>query len=132
MPYNRVSARKLLNAGEYELFEASTAAALKELAEPRLRQKIERARKLRDKYADLLRRQKISTRRRTGAKAGKSGVANARTGQKQQVFAEVLERFEGRLKRPRRRSEQARRSCNDGAAAPSRQTQSSGGAARLP
>ena len=99
MAYNRAGARKLLNAGEFDLFEASTRAALADLSQPRLRQKIRRTRKLRDKYRDLLQRQRLATRRRSGTKSGTSGIANARTREKQRIFSEMLERFEERLKR---------------------------------
>lgn len=107
--YNRAGARKLLTAGEYGLFEASTTAALADLSQSRLRQKIQHARELRDKYRDLLRRQRIATRRRSGTKSGRSGAANARTREKQQIFSEMLKRFEERLKRVEAASGRTRR-----------------------
>lgn len=92
-----IQARKLLTAAELDVFAASRGDALKALTAVQLRGKVKRSRTLRDKYQDLLRRQKVATRRRTGTKAGASGVANERTAQKAQVFAEVLARFEQRL-----------------------------------
>lgn len=92
-----IQARKLLTAAELDVFAASRAEALKALTAVQLRGKIKRSRTLRDKYQDLLRRQKVATRGRTGSKAGTSGVANERTAQKAQVFTEVLGRFEQRL-----------------------------------
>jgi predicted RNA binding protein with dsRBD fold (UPF0201 family) len=97
MAYTRTQVRKLLNAGEIEIFESSRAEAVKELNAPRLIVKVKRARTLRDKYRDLLKRQRLATRARTGSKAGNSGDANQRTREKAEVFAEILERFEKRL-----------------------------------
>lgn len=97
MAYTRTQLRKLLNAGEIEIFESSRAEAIKELNAPRLIVKVKRARTLRDKYRDLLKRQRLATRARTGSKAGNSGDANQRTREKTEVFAEILERLEGRL-----------------------------------
>lgn len=74
-----IQARKLLTAAELDVFAASRAEALKALTAVQLRGKIKRSRTLRDKYQDLLRRQKVATRGRTGSKAGTSGVANERT-----------------------------------------------------
>lgn len=97
MAYNRTQVHHLLSAAEFELFEASLAASLKTLTGVRLRSKIGRARAMRDKYRDLLRRQKIATRGRTGSKLGNTGVANQRTEQKMAVLVEVLRRFEKRV-----------------------------------
>jgi hypothetical protein len=99
MAYNRSTAKKLLTATEYELFQASLAKDVQGLTEARLRSKITRTRRLRDKYQDLLRRQKVTLRARSGTKAGRTGVANARTEQKRQLFDETLQRFEERLRR---------------------------------
>lgn len=97
MAYTPAQAVKLLNAGEFALFAASRADALKTHTAARLRAKVRRARALRDKFRDLLKRQRLATRTRTGSKAGVSGVANQRTRQKAEVLAEVLQRFEKRL-----------------------------------
>ncbi len=97
MALNRMHVRPLLTAAEYLLFESSVGDGLKRLTAAQLRAKVGRARKLRDKYTDLLRRQKVDSRSRSGSKGGATGVANARTGQKSTVFAEVLHRFEKRL-----------------------------------
>lgn len=101
MAYNRTQVRELLDAGELELFEASLADRIKTLTAAQLRAHIVRARAARDQYRDLLRRQKIATRSRAGSKlgiTGVGGVANRRTAQKAQVFAEVLLRFEKRAR----------------------------------
>lgn len=96
MAYNRTQVRDLLNASERDLFEASLADHVRTLTGAQVRGKIARTRALRDKYRDLLRRQKIATRGRTGSKLGLGGVANQRTEQKAAVLAEVLQRFEKR------------------------------------
>lgn len=96
MAYNRIQARALLSAAEYELFAASLADAIAGLTAAQLRSKVQRTRRLRDKQRDLLQRQRIASRARSGSKSGSSGVANARTGQKAQIFDETLARFEKR------------------------------------
>jgi hypothetical protein len=97
MPYNRIAAKKLLNASELELFDAGRRDEIGALGTTQLHAKIERTRRLRDKYRDLYRRQRVSTRARTGTKAGTRGDANLRTGQKGEIFGELLARFEKRL-----------------------------------
>jgi hypothetical protein len=97
MAYNRKQARALSNDSEYELFAASLADSITELTAAQLRGKITRARTLRDKNADLFRRQSLSMREETGTKRGRSGAANERTEQKSRLFDEALKRFEARL-----------------------------------
>jgi hypothetical protein len=97
MSYNRNHARRLLNANEMQLFEASLKENVGSLSRAELIKKIKRTRNLRDKHSDLFRRQSLTTRDRTGTKRGASGSANERTAQKATVFAEVLTRFETHL-----------------------------------
>lgn len=99
MAYNRIQAARLLTASELQVFEASLGDALSALKAPRLNALVKRARTLRDKAQDLLRRQRVATRTRTGTKAGTSGVANERTAQKVQALDEALKRLETRLER---------------------------------
>lgn len=94
MPYNRVQVRAFLSSSEIELFESSLDASRKGLSKAELRRRLKRARTLRDKSRDLLRRQKLATRARTGSKVGVSGQANERTAQKAAALAEALNRFE--------------------------------------
>ncbi len=94
MPYNRIQARRFLSASEIELFESSLGASRKALGPADLRRHLKRARTLRDKSRDLLQRQKLATRARTGSKWGKTGHANERTAQKAAAFSEALQRFE--------------------------------------
>ena len=98
MPYNRTAATKLLTASELALFDAGRRDSIGSLDERALKGKVERARRLRDKYRDLARRQSLASRERTGAKHGTgSRESNARTAQKERLFAELLDRFEIRL-----------------------------------
>ena len=97
MAYNRNHARALCNDSEYDLFTASLADSISQLTAAQLRSKIKRARTLRDKNADLFRRQSLALRDTTGTKRGKTGAANERTEQKARLFDETLKRFEKRL-----------------------------------
>lgn len=98
MAYNRNHARALCTAAEYDLFAASLSDGIKSLTPARLKAKLERARKLRDKYRDLLKRQRLANRARTGTKKGARPDSNARTADKAKLFGEVLERFSARAK----------------------------------
>lgn len=98
MAYNRNHARALCTAAEYELFAASLADQIKSLTPARLKSKLERSRKLRDKYRDLLKRQRLANRARTGTKKGARPDSNARTVDKAKLFGEVLERLSARAK----------------------------------
>ena len=91
MVYNRRHAAGLASAAELELFEASLGSRLRAHEPAALRRLIQRARRLRDKQRDLLRRQGL----RPGSRP--AGDANLRTRQKQKLFEEALERFERRL-----------------------------------
>lgn len=97
MPLNRNAAANLLNASEMTLFEAGERKAIGLLGKARVRAKIQRARRLRDKYRDLFRRQRVLTRSRTGSKAGPGGDANLRTREKAAIMDELLARFAKRL-----------------------------------
>jgi hypothetical protein len=100
--YNRSQVAKLLSAAETALFEMSLADRIKALSAAQLRGKRQRARSLRDKANDQLRRQKLESRSRTGSKLGRSGAANVRTEKKAQILAETLQRFEKRLEQVER------------------------------
>jgi hypothetical protein len=97
MSHTRTSAKKLLNASELALFDAGRRDEIGSLDERTLKSKIERTRRLRDKYRDLARRQHLATRSRTGTKRGPRGDANFRTAEKDVLFTELLGRFEARL-----------------------------------
>lgn len=97
MAYTRTDAVKLLTAAEMVLFDAARRDSIGSLTTRALKAKIERTRRLRDKYRDLFKRQRLDTRARTGTKLGRSGAANQRTKEKAALLAEVLERYEARL-----------------------------------
>ncbi len=94
MPFNRNHVRAFLAKNEIDLFESSLGADLKALTAADVQRRIDRTRKLRNKYRDLLQRQKVATRARTASKAGTSGDANERTAKKAKAFDETLARFE--------------------------------------
>ncbi|MFA4914009.1 MAG: hypothetical protein EOO27_19310 [Comamonadaceae bacterium] len=98
MTYGRTEAKKLLTVAELELFDAGRSTAIRKLTKPELRSKLERSRKIRDKYRDLFRRQRLAIRAEVGSKAGAKGQANDRTRQKEEIFAESVVRFETRIK----------------------------------
>jgi hypothetical protein len=98
MPFTRNHVRAFLARTEIDLFESSLGAELKALSAADVQRRVERTRKLRDKYHDLLRRQKLATRARTGSKTGSSGEDNERTAKKAKAFDETLARFETQAK----------------------------------
>jgi hypothetical protein len=89
-------AERLCSATEFTLVKAAVAPALLRLTDKQLASHVTRARRARDKYRDLLKRQRLAARERTGQKAGRSGDANARTREKVELFQEVLARFKER------------------------------------
>lgn len=97
MAHTLTQARGLLTIAELELFDQSRAEPIKALTAARLRGKVDRARKLRDKYRDLYRRQSVATRAAPAARRSAVGADNERTQRKAVVFEEVLGRFEARL-----------------------------------
>ena len=120
MPNERATARKLLSSAEFELFEASRRDGICLLSAPELKRKVERTRRLRDKYRDLYKRQRLAMRDMTGTKRGNTGAANARTKEKAAIFQELLTRFQARYDRatavPKRPAKSpARKSVNQSA-----------------
>lgn len=96
MAFNRNHARPLCSDAEYKLFTASLADEIGELTPAQLRSKIQRARRLRDKYRDLFKRQRLANRARTGTKKGARPETNVRTADKARLFDEALGRFQAR------------------------------------
>lgn len=111
MPITRNQASRLLTQPEMGLFDESRNPALRALSEKALASRVERTRKLRDKWRDLLQRQKLKGRERTGSKLGITGVANQRTGKKGVILDDVLQRFESRLQEVRAAGEPAVRTA---------------------
>ena len=93
----RTEARRLSAKNEWTLISSSLPPALVALSVARLKSKIVRARKLRQKYEDLYRRQKLSARSRmTGAPYEK---LNLRTARKRKMFEEAMVRLQHQLRK---------------------------------
>lgn len=98
MALNKTTVKKLLTSTELELFDvASSPAEIEKLTKPQLRSMLERSRKLRDKYRDLYRHQRLAIRSEEGGKDGATGNANERTSQKEELMAEVVIKLEARM-----------------------------------
>ncbi|CAN5837523.1 hypothetical protein BH23GEM9_BH23GEM9_03080 [soil metagenome] len=97
MTISRTTAARLCTAAELELVEASYPANLKLITPGRLRQKASRARKLRDKYRDLSKRQRLETRGKSAPRRSRPAAGHANTDRKAELFGEVLDRLEARL-----------------------------------
>jgi hypothetical protein len=95
MPVTRPQAREICTKPEMELVEASFAPAVNRLTPARLRSKIDRARKLQDKFRDLARTQGRAVKGEGSDR--RSRDTNARTERKSRLFEETRERFEKRL-----------------------------------
>ena len=103
MSFNRTRAAKLLSAKELELFEHTLHGQAQELGDRELASILKRVRTQRDKYQDLFRRQRVSSRGRSGGKDGPRGSDNLRTQQKVEAFSEALARLE-KLQKQRERA----------------------------
>lgn len=98
MAMTRVQAQTLLNQAEMSLYTDSRINGLRRLDATQLARRVERARKARDRARDLLQRQRLASRARTGSKRGASGQANQRSKLKAELLADILKRFEAQLK----------------------------------
>src|SRR5262249_38549596 len=88
-------ARRLSSSRELSLISSSLPPALQTHSAARLKSKISSARKLREKYQDLYRRQKLESKSRmTGAPYER---LNFRTLRKKQMFGEAVTRLRQRL-----------------------------------
>lgn len=96
MAVTRAKATALLNKTEMGLYDDSRANALRDHSEARLTQLVSRARTARDRARDLEKRQRLASRKTSGSKSGRTGVANARTGEKAELLADILGRLETR------------------------------------
>lgn len=111
MQITRAKATALLNKGEMQLYDDSRQNALRGFTASQLETRVTRARSARDRSRDLLRRQKLSSRARTGSKRGTSGAANQRSKDKAEVMADILKRFETRLKEAKKIEKEAAKSA---------------------
>jgi hypothetical protein len=87
-------ARQLCTKPELELVVSASPKELSGITPARLDKKIERARKLRDKYAELAVAQQRKTQTIKGSRA--VGDANARTKRKAEIFGELIEKLGAR------------------------------------
>jgi hypothetical protein len=92
-------ARKLCTQAEFELVESSVGRNARELSPARLKQKIDRTRKLRDKYRDLSKRQRLEARGKKAPSGSRPAKGQDNTERKAQLFQEVLDRFESYTER---------------------------------
>src|SRR5215470_5607877 len=88
----RTEARRLASNKEWSLISSSLSPALKTMSVARLKSKIARAGKFRQKYRDLYRRQELMSKTRITRRPYK--LTNLRTLRKRQMFDEAI----GRLK----------------------------------
>lgn len=99
MPLRRGTAQKILSEPEFKLVDESFTPTVSALSEKALGQRIERSRKLRDKYQALAERQqaKMGTATSKGGKAGGLAAAKSQlkdTLYKHRMLSEALARFE--------------------------------------
>jgi hypothetical protein len=97
MPLSREQARQLTTRDEQELVEESFHPRVRSFTASQLRRKVERARRLRDKYQDLARRQHESSKRGRQGGDRPREATNVRTDRKVTLFSQTLERLERRL-----------------------------------
>lgn len=97
MQITRAKATALLNRGEMQLYDDSRHNPVRKFSMAQLESRVTRARSARDRARDLVRRQKLASRDRTGSKRGTSGAANQRSKDKAEILADILKRFESRL-----------------------------------
>lgn len=112
MALNRLQAAKLLTAKELGLFQDSLSDRAPELDDRELHATMRQLRSSRDKYQDLLRRQRVSSRGRTGSKSGPRGSDNQRTEKKVEAFAQALHRLE-QQQQARERARQRKQASSD-------------------
>lgn len=94
---NLSKAKSICTTAEWQLLYQSTEKRIEVLSESRLRSKIARARKLRNKYRDLAHAQKRQTRGKGRTRGKRKVINNANTVRKQELFAAALKRLENRL-----------------------------------
>src|SRR5215468_10591007 len=93
----RTEARLLSSSREWDLISSSLVPALQAHSAARLKAKISRAIRLRNKYQDLYRRQTLASKPRMTGTAYER--LNVRTLRKKQMFGEALTRLRQQLKR---------------------------------
>jgi hypothetical protein len=94
MATSLAQAKSLCTASELTLVKASTRNEIGRFSVVQIRQKVDRARKLRDKWRDQSRSQRRAAQ---SAQRSRQTGANARSAEKAELFGEVLARFEAKL-----------------------------------
>jgi hypothetical protein len=97
MAINMNAARKLCTKAELELVQESAPTKIGELSERELRTRVRRARTLRDKYQTLASRQRRIARGKQEKRGANPSTSNENTIRKQEIFDQVLTRFETKL-----------------------------------
>ena len=116
MLITRAKATSLLNQKEMELYNDSRVNTLRQLDAKSLTTRVGRAREARDRARDLVQRQKLASRDRTGNKRGTSGVANQRSKDKAALLSDILSRFEAQLRQVERADQRAAKAAEKQAA----------------
>ena len=91
-------AKQVLTKAELELYLKSLPRTVGTHNAYRLKQKVARTRKLRNKYVAEAKRQAREARGKAKAKGARAAQGNERTVLKGQIFSEMLERYEAALK----------------------------------
>ena len=94
MAISATRVKALCNANELRLVRLSVRTELVKLSPTQLKQKVARARALRDKWNDQARTQRRATQT---AQRARQTDDNARSAEKAEIFGEVLTRFETQL-----------------------------------
>ena len=94
MAISATRVKALCNASELSLVRLSARTELVKLSPAQLKQKVARARALRDKWNDQARTQRRATQ---AAQRARQTDDNARSAEKAEIFGEVLTRFETQL-----------------------------------
>jgi len=107
MAFTIKDARGVCTASELELVKLSRSSAAKQETPGRLRQKIARTRKLRDKFRDESARQAREARGKAAPRGTRASEGNERTVLKAEIFQDVLDRFEAMLSAQEAKAEKA-------------------------
>jgi hypothetical protein len=99
MQLSQEAIRRLMTKDEAEFIEGLAADRITQTTPTRLRQKLGRARRLRDKYRDLARRQAGEARGKQAPRRSRAATRNDNTLRKVQVFDWAIERIEAGLQK---------------------------------
>jgi hypothetical protein len=97
MKFSPATARKLTTKDEAEFLEGLQPGRIESVTPARLRQKLSRARRLRDKYQDLARRQSGQARGKRAPTGSRPATSNQNTLRKVELFEWAIERIESQL-----------------------------------